>query len=186
MNTSGKVKVTCPDSGPWGEGKPEDGPLWRICVLDLTHARAGPTCSRQLSDWGARVIRIEVPADDEEDLAAGAQRRFALRGVNGATGHSGRPARDRLSARRSQEAGRHRRPEPHKGHHVLRPPREGGRGFADRPRQSRCRARRPGSRHHRIRPSLRATRRSRWLHRNISSTSLASSAPSATKCASRR
>lgn len=73
MNTSGKVKVTCPDSGPWGEGKSEDGPLWRICVLDLTHARAGPTCSRQLSDWGARVIRIEVPADDEEDLAAGAR-----------------------------------------------------------------------------------------------------------------
>ena len=33
-------------------------PLSRFTVLDLTHARAGPTAVRQLADWGANVIKI--------------------------------------------------------------------------------------------------------------------------------
>ena len=36
-------------------------PLSRITVLDLTLARAGPTCVRHLADWGANVIRSEPP-----------------------------------------------------------------------------------------------------------------------------
>ena len=41
------------------------GPLARFTVLDLTRARSGPTAVRQLSDWGANVIKIEEPGGKE-------------------------------------------------------------------------------------------------------------------------
>ena len=44
-------------------------PLSRLTVLDLTLARAGPTCVRHLADWGATIIRIEPPVQSGEDLA---------------------------------------------------------------------------------------------------------------------
>jgi crotonobetainyl-CoA:carnitine CoA-transferase CaiB-like acyl-CoA transferase len=39
-----------------------DLPLGDVRVIDMTVARAGPTCVRQLADWGADVIRVEPPA----------------------------------------------------------------------------------------------------------------------------
>ena len=34
--------------------------LARFTVLDLTRVRSGPTCVRELADWGANVIKIET------------------------------------------------------------------------------------------------------------------------------
>ncbi len=47
---------------------PASLPLSRLIVLDLTLARAGPTCVRHLADWGAQVIRIEPPGTGGEDI----------------------------------------------------------------------------------------------------------------------
>ena len=45
--------------------------LSRFTVIDLTRARAGPTCVRQLADWGADVIKVEMPpsAGEPQDFA---------------------------------------------------------------------------------------------------------------------
>jgi formyl-CoA transferase len=44
---------------------PASTALAKYRVLDLTRARAGPTAVRQLADWGAQVIKIELPGSDE-------------------------------------------------------------------------------------------------------------------------
>ena len=40
---------------------PSSTTLSRFKIIDLTQARAGPTCVRQFADWGADVIAVERP-----------------------------------------------------------------------------------------------------------------------------
>jgi crotonobetainyl-CoA:carnitine CoA-transferase CaiB-like acyl-CoA transferase len=39
--------------------------LSRLRILDLTRVRAGPTCVRQFADFGADVIKVETPGDED-------------------------------------------------------------------------------------------------------------------------
>ena len=55
--------------------RPASDALSRFTVIDLTRVRAGPTCVRQLADWGANVIKIEMPEGLEPGEAPGGPRR---------------------------------------------------------------------------------------------------------------
>jgi len=63
-----------PDHGPL--------PLSRFTVLDLTRARAGPTCVRQLVDWGARAIKIEMPGGRTGDGMGGNRHGFDFQNLH--------------------------------------------------------------------------------------------------------
>lgn len=44
-------------------------PLEGLTVIDLTRARSGPTCVRQLADMGANVIKVEMRDDPDREYA---------------------------------------------------------------------------------------------------------------------
>ena len=54
-------------------GKERLGPLFRFRVIDLTRARAGPTAARHFADWGADVIKVEMPKSAEDDPMGGSR-----------------------------------------------------------------------------------------------------------------
>jgi crotonobetainyl-CoA:carnitine CoA-transferase CaiB-like acyl-CoA transferase len=57
-------------------------PLSRYTVLDLCHARAGPTAVRQLADWGANVIKIEPPGEARSDVTGSRREGFDFQNLH--------------------------------------------------------------------------------------------------------
>ncbi len=57
-------------------------PLSKIKVLDLTRARAGPTAVRQLVDWGADAIKIEMPGGRTGDGMGGNRSGFDFQNLH--------------------------------------------------------------------------------------------------------
>jgi formyl-CoA transferase len=57
-------------------------PLAKFNVLDLTRARAGPTCVRQLVDWGASAIKIEMPGGRTGDGMGGNRHGFDFQNLH--------------------------------------------------------------------------------------------------------
>ncbi len=57
-------------------------PLARFKVLDLTHQRSGPTCVRQLVDWGAQAIKIERPGGADGDGMGGKRHGFDFQNLH--------------------------------------------------------------------------------------------------------
>jgi len=51
--------------------EPASTALNRFTVLDLTRVRSGPTALRQLADWGADVIKIEMPESQDKGQLGG-------------------------------------------------------------------------------------------------------------------
>jgi formyl-CoA transferase len=54
--------------------QPASRALSRFTVLDLTRVRSGPTAVRQLADWGANVVKIEIPEGMEAGEGPGGPR----------------------------------------------------------------------------------------------------------------
>ena len=52
---------------------PASPALGRFRVIDLTQVRAGPTACRQLADWGADVIQVQMPESMRGDDTLGGQ-----------------------------------------------------------------------------------------------------------------
>ena len=52
---------------------PASAALSRFRVIDLTQVRAGPTACRQLADWGADVIQVQIPDHMRGDDTLGGQ-----------------------------------------------------------------------------------------------------------------
>jgi len=82
MSAAGPSQGARPPEGGGREATPGGGfrPLGDITVVTLEHAVAGPFCTRQLADLGARVIKIERPGVG--DFARGYDER-----VNGLASH---------------------------------------------------------------------------------------------------
>jgi len=57
--------------------------LSRFTLLDLTRVRSGPTCVRQLADWGANIVKIDALMEDAAgEQPGGPRRRFDFQNLH--------------------------------------------------------------------------------------------------------
>ena len=62
---------------------PASTALSRFAVLDLTRVRSGPTCVRQLADFGADVIKIEpTPGSDPSTEIFGSRHDYEMQNLH--------------------------------------------------------------------------------------------------------
>jgi len=71
-------------------------PLSHIRVIDLTRARSGPTCVRQLSEMGAQVTKVELPGEDDDSVG----------GRHGSDFQNLHPNKRSITVNMKEEAGR--------------------------------------------------------------------------------
>jgi len=62
--------------------EPASTALNRFTVLDLTRVRSGPTCVRQLADWGANVIKVEMPESQDTGKLGGPRSGFDFQNLH--------------------------------------------------------------------------------------------------------
>ncbi len=62
--------------------EPASTALNRFTVLDLTRVRSGPTCVRQLADWGANVIKVEMPEAQDTGKLGGPRGGFDFQNLH--------------------------------------------------------------------------------------------------------
>ncbi len=62
--------------------EPASTALNRFTVLDLTRVRSGPTCVRQLADWGADVIKVEMPEAQDTGKLGGPRGGFDFQNLH--------------------------------------------------------------------------------------------------------
>ena len=62
---------------------PASSALSRFKVLDLSRVRSGPTCVRQLADFGADVIKVEpTPGSDPSANIFGSRHDFEMQNLH--------------------------------------------------------------------------------------------------------